>query len=75
MVLPQCGAHVIFHLPMPSSWSRKKRDELRGQAHQQNPDADNLFKALGDALYADDSGIWDVRITKRWADVGAIEIT
>ena len=25
--LPQDGAHVIFRLPMPSSWSKKKKKE------------------------------------------------
>lgn len=66
--------HVTFHLPMPASWSQKKRDSLRGKPHQQKPDVDNLLKAVADAAMKDDSGIWDVRATKVWSDSGKIEI-
>jgi Holliday junction resolvase RusA-like endonuclease len=74
MALPESGAHITFHLPMPASWSGKKRAEMFGQAHQAKPDTDNLAKAVFDACLKDDSGVWDVRITKRWAVRGAIEI-
>ena len=72
---PSEGAHITFHLPMPKSWSKSKRDAMRGQAHQSKPDADNLNKALQDAMCPEDSHVWDVRITKRWADTGYITIT
>lgn len=72
--LPEAGARVIFHMPMPKSWSKKKRAEMDGKPHQSRPDVDNLFKALADALYQDDSCIWNVSITKRWAVDGSIEI-
>lgn len=72
--VPEQGAHVVFHLPMPASWSKKKKAEMIGQPHQQKPDVDNLQKALMDAVLADDSGVWDIRTTKRWAETGSIEI-
>lgn len=72
--LPDPGAHVVFHVPMPASWSRKKREAHRDQAHTQRPDVDNFTKAILDALYGDDSHIWDVRATKVWADRGGISI-
>ena len=75
MDLPDHGAHIIFHIPMPTSWSRKKRAEMNGQPHRSRPDADNMVKALFDATRGEDSGIWDFRATKRWAEHGAIEIT
>lgn len=72
--LPEAGAHVLFILPMPKSWSRKKRDAMRGMPHQQVPDADNLAKALMDAVYERDECVWDIRPTKYWGDEGAIII-
>lgn len=72
--LPEQGAHVTFVLPMPKSWSAKKKAQMNGQPHQSKPDADNMLKALCDALHSDDSGIWDVRITKVWGYEGQIVI-
>lgn len=72
--LPECGAHVVFHIPMPKSWSKKKRTRMIGQPHQQRPDIDNYTKAIMDAVYGEDSGVWDIRATKVWADFGGIEI-
>lgn len=42
------GFHFI--IPMPKSWSNKKRDRYRGKMHQQTPDLDNLVKAVLDCL-------------------------
>ena len=72
--VPEEGAHIQFYLPMPKSWSKKKRALMQGEPHQQKPDIDNLVKALLDALYEDDSGVWDIRASKRWAENGAIII-
>ena len=68
------GDSVIFHMPMPKSWSKDKKAKLDGTGHTQRPDWDNLAKALCDAIYSDDSHIWNIRITKQWAYEGAIEI-
>lgn len=75
LALPEAGAHIVFHLAMPASWSKKRRAQMLGQPHQQKPDVDNLAKALLDACLAEDQGVWDMRVTKRWADTGGIEIT
>ena len=72
--LPLQNAHIIFKIPMPKSWSGRKRALMDGKLHRQKPDWDNLGKALSDAVYDDDSKIADIRITKRWAVHGAIEI-
>ena len=72
--LPEESARVVFHIPMPKSWSKKKKDFHNHRPHLQKPDVDNLFKALADAIYSDDSHIWDVRITKLWSETGMIEI-
>lgn len=72
--LPKSGAHVLFVLPMPKSWSKQRKQIMAGQPHEQVPDWDNLGKALSDAVYRDDSAIWDIRITKVWGYEGRIEI-
>lgn len=64
-----------FVLPMPVSWSKKKRAALNGQPHQQKPDVDNLVKSVLDALLADDSSIHTVHATKTWGEEGSITIT
>lgn len=60
---------------MPPSWSDKKRSAMNGKPHQQKPDKDNLEKALLDAIFDDDSRVWDGRVTKVWGEVGQIKIT
>ena len=69
------GDRVTLWMPMPASWSEAKRVRQDGQPHQQRPDIDNLLKALMDAIYEDDAGIWHIGgAQKRWARDGAIEI-
>ena len=65
---------LVCYLPMPKSWSKKKREQMRGQPHRQKPDADNITKAFKDSLYKEDSIVWDERCTKFWAEEGAIEV-
>lgn len=65
---------VQFNVPMPKSWSKKRRAEMLGKPHQSKPDVDNYLKAFMDALCSDDSYVYDVRATKYWADTGSIEL-
>ena len=65
---------IVCYIPMPKSWSKKKREQMRGQPHRQKPDADNITKAFKDSLYKEDSIVWDERCTKFWAEEGAIEV-
>lgn len=72
---PEARIDIIFLMPMPRSWSGKKRRAMEGQPHQQKPDTDNLLKAFCDALLPeDDCHVWDMRGRKLWASEGAIEI-
>ena len=75
VAMPEQGGHITFVVPMPKSWSQKKRVTMNGQAHQQKPDADNMIKALMDALFTDDAHIWDFRVTKVWGESGQILIS
>ena len=63
---PEYGAEVWFFLPMPKSWSEKKKQEFNNQPHQQKPDIDNLGKALFDALLEEDCRIWSCKYVKIW---------
>lgn len=74
VTLPECCYHIIFVMPMPQSWSKKKKAEMSGKPHQQKPDKDNLEKALLDAIFEDDCRIWDGRVSKVWGETGKIII-
>lgn len=69
------SVRLVFHMPMPSSWSIKKREQMFLKPHQQRPDVDNLAKAVLDALCEDDSYVWDIHATKVWNYEPFLEIT
>lgn len=73
-VMPESDYHLIFVIPMPKNWSKKKKLECDGTKHQQKPDKDNLEKGFLDALCKEDSHIWDGRVTKIWGSEGRIII-
>jgi len=73
--LPESGAHVIFYIEMPMSWTNKKKEKMSMEPHQQRPDVDNLLKALMDAVYGEDCTIYDIRATKIWHYKPSITIT
>lgn len=72
--LPESGFHVVFIVPMPHSWSDKKKNQMNSAPHQQKPDTDNMIKAVKDSLCENDANIWDYRITKYWGRSGKIVI-
>lgn len=74
MEIPLAGVHIVFIMPMPASWSIKKRRAMDGNPHQQTPDLDNMVKAVADSLHKDDSHIYDIRATKLWGYSGKIII-
>ncbi len=72
--LPEAHSHVVFYISMPPSWSQKKRVKMNLKPHQSRPDLDNYLKGLFDAVYKEDSHIWNITATKRWAEFGSIVI-
>jgi hypothetical protein len=65
---------IRFYVPMPPSWSKKKRALMAGAPHEAKPDNDNFLKAFFDSLFEQDSCAWDARSQKRWADDNAARI-
>lgn len=59
---------VRAFLPMPDSWSYKKKAEKRGKGHRQKPDSDNILKAVCDGLLKEDSCLWSKHVQKYWCD-------
>lgn len=69
--LGQCF-DAVFLIPMPDSWSTKKKERMNGMPCEVKPDIDNLCKAFFDALRKNDSDIWYQKTEKRWAFKGSI---
>jgi len=65
---------IRFWVPMPASWSAKKKALHVGKPHLVKPDVDNLSKALFDSVYQSDAHIWKLNAEKVWSYEGAIEI-
>lgn len=65
---------IKFYLPMPDSWSEKKKLLMDGKPHQQKPDADNLMKAFKDSLIEKDETVYDERSRKFWGRKGKIVV-
>lgn len=73
--VPESGAAITFVLPMPPSWSEKKKAAMDGEPHRQKPDIDNLLKALLDAIHKDDAHIHQIAgVSKRWGREGSITV-
>lgn len=68
------GALIKFNIPMPTSWSQKKKDALCTAPHKNKPDIDNLIKAVLDALLEEDQAVHTISATKVWSTKGSIEI-
>lgn len=76
-LLPDHGAKVSFLIPVPKSWTKKKKRAMHFQMHTPRPDIDNLLKALQDTLRRADSTIGHYTgLGKYWinAPQGYIEI-
>ena len=66
---------ITYNIPFPKSYSKKKKDSLRGKPHKMKPDIDNLTKAILDVFMTEDSSVWSYWSRKFWADEPSIVIT
>ena len=62
--------HVRLYLPMPRSWSQRKRERTHGTMHTVKPDLDNFLKSLFDAMngkvFKDDNQVAVIHALKYW---------
>jgi Holliday junction resolvase RusA-like endonuclease len=63
---------AVYFIPMPDSWSNKKKEQMNGMPCHSKPDLDNITKAVKDCLLEEDSGVWYEKAEKRWAYKGSI---
>jgi Holliday junction resolvase RusA-like endonuclease len=67
--LPSQGLCINYFIPVPKSWSEKKKRLYHGTLHQSTPDIDNLLKATFDSLVSEDKYIGHLgSIMKRWVN-------
>jgi Holliday junction resolvase RusA-like endonuclease len=65
---------AIYLMPMPNSWSIKKKELMNGMPCEVKPDTDNITKGIKDTFRKNDSDIWYEKAEKRWAFKGSIII-
>ncbi|MBU8733458.1 RusA family crossover junction endodeoxyribonuclease [Cytobacillus oceanisediminis] len=72
------AVEILFIMPIPGSWSRKKRDAAVGEWHVKKPDTDNLVKGVFDSLnkiaWNDDNQVAKVTACKLYGESPGIEI-
>lgn len=70
---------VTLRIPIPKSYSKKKKEQMKDQLHIRRPDGSNYFKFVEDALlgvlWEDDSYIAKGTFIKLWTlEDGSTEI-
>lgn len=63
---------ILFLIPMPDSWSGKKKKQSNKMPCKAMPDTDNLIKAFMDSFSDNDSFVWKITAQKIWAYRGSI---
>ncbi len=59
---------IVCYIQMPKSWSKNKKEIMKGKPHKQKPDGDNILKSIQDILRKEDSGIWKFHFEKYWSE-------
>lgn len=65
---------AVFIIPMPDSWSKKKKEQHNKTLCEVKPDTDNIIKGICDTFRKNDSDISKKHAEKRWGYVGSIII-
>lgn len=76
--LTAIGVKIKFYMPIPESWSNKKKCEHTGKPHIKKPDIDNLIKGIFDSangiVWQDDKQVVACEATKEYGDWSGFEI-
>jgi len=74
---PVC-VNMIFHMPMPKTWSHKRKKQQLGKPMTSKPDVDNLMKWILDVLngiaYQDDRYVTSGYFQKMWGYEGKVQV-
>lgn len=65
---------IFFYIPMPDGWDERKKKMMNLKPCSSKPDYHSLLKGFLYATYRQDSPLSDVRIVKKWAYKGKIEV-
>lgn len=63
---------IVFVVPIPDSFSDKKKAQLNATPCKKRPDIDNYVKAFLDALKKEDGDVWNIKAIKVYGFKGAI---
>jgi len=73
-----CSAEIIFHTPMPMTWSQKRKECENGNLDPTRPDVDNYLKftldGLNELVYADDNQVAEIYCKKMYSKNPRTEI-
>lgn len=62
---------IAFYMPIPDSWSKKKKERFNGAVHTSKADIDNLIKGCFDAInkiaWQDDRQVYEVHSRKMYS--------
>lgn len=71
-------AFITYYMPLPKSWSEKKKNKMLNQPHVSRPDIDNLLKFTFDCMngivFKDDSQIYHLASEKIYSHNPRTEI-
>lgn len=63
---------IVFIVPIPNSFSEKKKERLNGTPVKTKPDIDNYVKAFMDSLKSEDGDVWFIKAIKVYGFKGSI---
>jgi Holliday junction resolvase RusA-like endonuclease len=63
---------IVFLIPMPFTWSEKKKVKHNKTKVMKRPDLDNMVKGFMDALSVEDGYVWKITAEKRYSFNGSI---
>ena len=70
--------NITFYMPIPKSYSKKRKLRLNGQPHVKKPDTDNMIKLVLDRadkiLFKDDKYIYKINAQKIYSNIPRIEL-
>lgn len=74
----EIAVRMVFHTPIPKSWSQKRQKSVLGKPDGRRPDLDNYAKfycdVMNELVYQDDNMITELWCEKKYSDKPKVEI-